>query len=163
TPGSPTAEVCNNIDDDCDGQIDDMGTTMCGVGACLRSVVTCIAGVTQTCTPGTPGSELCNGIDDDCNGAIDDGTTPGVVGNTILAQPTARGGTYKWMLVTRPDVHVYNVYRGTAGPQMPGNYLANAVCLAADQPTNSITDNANPPVGQAFYYVVTSTDACGEG
>ena len=82
TPGPPSAEVCNGIDDDCNGEADDgLGTTTCGVGACQRTVVECVNGVPQTCTPGTPTPEVCNAIDDDCNGEIDDGlgtTTCGV-------------------------------------------------------------------------------------
>jgi Putative metal-binding motif/Thrombospondin type 3 repeat len=164
TPGNPTAEVCNNIDDDCNGQIDDgIAPLTCGTGACLRSAPACVGGAPGTCTPGSPTTELCNGIDDDCNGTIDDNTTPGVVTDTLVAKPAAPIGTYQWTLVTRPDVHVYNVYRGSAGPTLPGNFISTSTCLQADQPTNSFTDNSDPPLNQAFYYVVTATDACGEG
>ncbi|PZR06388.1 MAG: hypothetical protein DI536_30425 [Archangium gephyra] len=71
---TPTAEVCNGIDDNCNGQIDeDLGTVTCGMGECIRSVAACIGGAAQTCTPGMPGTELCNGRDDDCDGMVDDG------------------------------------------------------------------------------------------
>jgi Putative metal-binding motif/Thrombospondin type 3 repeat len=164
TPGTPTAEVCNNVDDDCNGQVDDgMAPLTCGTGACLRSTPACVGGQPGTCTPGTPTAELCNGIDDDCNGAIDNNATPGVVGDTLVANPAAPAGTYKWTLVTRPDVHVYNVYRGVAGPTSPGNYISTATCLLADQPGNTFTDNANPSLNMVYYYVLTATDACGEG
>ncbi|HYV85286.1 MAG TPA: MopE-related protein [Patescibacteria group bacterium] len=163
TPGSPTTEVCNNIDDNCNGQIDDgIAPLTCGTGACLRSAPACVGGVPGTCTPGSPTGELCNGIDDDCDGTIDDGTTPGVVTDTLLAK-VAAPGTYQWTLVTRPDVHVYNVYRGTAGPTLGGNYVSTSTCLQPDQPSNSFTDGTNPPLNQAFYYLITATDACGEG
>jgi hypothetical protein len=68
-PGAP--EVCNGIDDNCNGQIDE-GTLSCGVGACARTVTACVGGVTQTCVPGTPSPEICDGIDNDCNGLVDD-------------------------------------------------------------------------------------------
>ena len=72
-PGIPTAEVCNGIDDDCDGQVDEnLGTTACGIGACRREVAICVDGTPQTCTPGTPTAELCNEIDDDCDGEVDE-------------------------------------------------------------------------------------------
>ena len=37
TGRSPTAEVCDNADNDCDGMVDeDLGQTNCGIGACAR-------------------------------------------------------------------------------------------------------------------------------
>ena len=71
---TPAIEVCNGLDDDCDGIIDDnLGGTICGVGACQRTVQNCVNGVPQICIPGNPTAEVCNGIDDDCDGLIDDG------------------------------------------------------------------------------------------
>jgi len=76
-PGTPATELCNAIDDDCNGIIDDgFGTRMCGVGACLRVVLDCSGGGGVTCTPGLPSPEVCNGADDDCNGMTDDGIAP---------------------------------------------------------------------------------------
>jgi hypothetical protein len=53
------AEICNTIDDDCDGTADEELT------ACA-------------CAPGGPGMsmEVCNAIDDDCDGMVDDGLSP---------------------------------------------------------------------------------------
>ncbi|GAB4201852.1 MAG: hypothetical protein OHK0013_14400 [Sandaracinaceae bacterium] len=74
TPGTPSAETCNGIDDDCDGIVDDeLPDATCGVGACQRTVATCVGGMLQACMPGAPGTEICNGIDDDCDGVADDG------------------------------------------------------------------------------------------
>ena len=50
----------------------DGGTTICGVGACERSVIRCIDGVEQPCIPGQPSAETCNGLDDDCDGLVDE-------------------------------------------------------------------------------------------
>ena len=67
-------EVCDGIDNDCNGAVDDgLGTTTCGVGACTRTVDNCVGGVPQTCTPGVPSPEVCDGLDNDCNGSVDDG------------------------------------------------------------------------------------------
>jgi len=71
-------ELCNGIDDDCDGSTDeDLGTTTCGIGACRVTVQNCLNGVRQSCLPGSPAEEACNGLDDDCDGSTDEdlGTT----------------------------------------------------------------------------------------
>lgn len=68
-----SAEVCNGVDDDCNGAVDDgLETLSCGVGACAQTVATCVNGTPQQCTPGNPSPEVCNGIDDNCNGSTDE-------------------------------------------------------------------------------------------
>jgi hypothetical protein len=64
-------EVCNNVDDDCDGEVDDNAAPTCGVGLCRRYAEYCSA--TAPCFPGTPTPEACNGLDDDCDGKVDQG------------------------------------------------------------------------------------------
>jgi hypothetical protein len=80
TAGTPTAEVCNGINDDCDNATDEgyvSEATACGVGACAATGSTsCVSGgVVDSCTPGSTTAEVCNGIDDDCDGVIDNGLT----------------------------------------------------------------------------------------
>ena len=57
-----TPEVCNGIDDDCDGEVDE--------------------GLTN-CLPCAAQPEVCNGKDDDCNGIVDDNLTLGVCGSDV--------------------------------------------------------------------------------
>jgi cysteine-rich repeat protein len=83
TPGAPGVETCNNIDDDCNGVVDDGLTQACydgpagtqNVGACHGGTQTCAAGAWGACVGEvTPVGEICgNGIDDDCNGAENNG------------------------------------------------------------------------------------------
>lgn len=70
----PSTEVCNNNDDDCNGQTDEeLGELSCGVGECQRTVAACINGAPGVCEPGLPQSETCNNKDDNCDGSVDDG------------------------------------------------------------------------------------------
>ncbi len=73
TPGAPSVEACNGLDDDCDGATDEaLPALVCGVGACQRTVAACSGGAPQTCVPGAAGAEVCNGVDDDCDSFVDE-------------------------------------------------------------------------------------------
>ena len=74
----PALEVCDALDNNCDGQVDEgLGMTICGVGACQNSVNNCTGGVLNSCTPGTPTVETCDNLDNNCNGTIDEGNPSG--------------------------------------------------------------------------------------
>jgi hypothetical protein len=65
-------ELCNLVDDDCNGSADDMGETTCGVGACQVTVVTCDAGKLSACVPLAATLEICDGLDNNCNQLVDE-------------------------------------------------------------------------------------------
>ena len=78
--GSVGSELCNEIDDDCDGQTDEgysIGTP-CGIGVCAGGAVECQGTDASGCSTLAGGSnqqltaELCNGLDDDCDGDTDE-------------------------------------------------------------------------------------------
>jgi len=78
------AELCNGLDDNCNGTIDESPTNVgvactVGSGTCARNGATVCVGGAPVCnvSPGAPGTELCNGLDDDCDGVVDDGFSLG--------------------------------------------------------------------------------------
>ncbi|MCZ7685924.1 MAG: MopE-related protein [Sandaracinaceae bacterium] len=73
----PTTEVCDDVDNDCDGTRDEGLARSCGTdtGACTLGTETCSSGTWGTCTGGIgPSTELCDGsVDQDCDGLVDEG------------------------------------------------------------------------------------------
>lgn len=87
TQGSPSAETCDSLDNDCDGQVDEdfvcsggcdpltlNQTCVSGTGACQNTGATVCESGSVVCgvSAGAAGVEVCNGIDDDCDGAVDE-------------------------------------------------------------------------------------------
>ncbi len=71
---SPSEEVCDNIDNDCDGIIDNVAVKSCEntneMGTCVGNLI-CVNGV-ESCDARIPSVEVCNGIDDNCNNEVDE-------------------------------------------------------------------------------------------
>ncbi len=84
--GAGTAEMCDDLDSDCDGRVDEGVPNCCApgdrrpcgsdVGACRTGEQTCNPDrAWEGCTAVGPEAEQCNGDDDDCDGRVDEGLT----------------------------------------------------------------------------------------
>jgi Putative metal-binding motif len=71
----PGVEMCNGVDDDCNGNVDDgFPAITCGIGACQVTVDGCTDGKPGQCVPLPPSAEeSCEGTDDNCDGQVDEG------------------------------------------------------------------------------------------
>ncbi|NTX10843.1 hypothetical protein HUA76_08610 [Myxococcus sp. CA056] len=78
---SASAEQCDNLDNDCDGEVDDGnpgGLVTCQTGdkgVCGEGVRYCTHGVLDCVQKQGPSAEVCDDRDNDCNGQSDDGLT----------------------------------------------------------------------------------------
>ncbi|MBU1382068.1 SUMF1/EgtB/PvdO family nonheme iron enzyme [Myxococcota bacterium] len=127
---TPSPEVCNNADDDCNGLVDDMGSISCGLGICAKTVPYCISGTLQTCDPFAEAvTETCNGQDDDCDGQID-GISQACYAGTDGCTWNAGTGSYDCDGVCSPGVQVCPV----GGSGIWGN------CEGSITPTNELCD-----------------------
>jgi hypothetical protein len=76
-------EVCNGLDDDCDGVVDQGnpgGGGMCDtgkLGVCQPGTMNCKNGALECDPIAQAAPETCNGVDDNCDGQIDEGNPGG--------------------------------------------------------------------------------------
>ncbi|HEV8200956.1 MAG TPA: hypothetical protein VGS03_13120 [Candidatus Polarisedimenticolia bacterium] len=146
-----------------------------GTGLCVHAPVTCDEGdacTTDTCSPAT-GACLHTPIScDDSNACTADSCAP-LTGcqhaPIVLAEPSpaqfASNVVLQWPAT--PDADHWNTYRGT----IPAGMLASRPAPVYDQVcyesgdalidgATASTDAALPPVGTAFYYLVSGEQGC---
>jgi hypothetical protein len=148
TSGSSDA-TCDNVDDDCDGRIDEGFVTSvrsCGLGVCVSTGgTTCVNGVVlDSCQPGAPTSSTdtdCNGRDDDCDGVVDDDVPP--VASSCGVGVCARTGVAACVNGAPTD---------TCQPGAP--------TAQTDDSCNGLDDDCNGVVDDAF---VSRETTCGFG
>ena len=156
---SPTTDVCDGKDNDCDGKVDNVRnssnplTRGCRKGLC-NGKSTCKSGSWGSCVPNvTPSSESCNGIDDDCDGSVDESLTRSC--STACGKGTERCTTGRWHSCNAPrpstdvcdgkdndcDGKVDNL-RGTSNPLKSGCYQGR--CRGSRTCTSGKWDTCKP-------------------
>ena len=69
----PGPEICDGLDNDCDGWVDEDLKKTCS-NECGNGQQVCLIGEWSPCNAPQPSPEVCDGIDNDCDGQIDEQT-----------------------------------------------------------------------------------------
>lgn len=183
-PGA--AEVCNGVDDNCDGNVDEgvlitfyvdadgdgygdaaMSTEACEAPAGYVADNTDCNDADATVNPGA--TEVCgNGVDENCDGVIDDadvtasfdivGAVPACANEGTFFQSTATGAgiTYQWI---RNGIALAGATDATYTPLNTGYYqleVTNGICTAISDTTYAIIKK----IPDADAFAPLGTDIC---
>ncbi|MBI3070702.1 MAG: VWA domain-containing protein [Deltaproteobacteria bacterium] len=160
---SVSTEICDNKDNDCDGQVDENLTRACS-SACGGGTETCTTGVWSGCSARQPTAEICDGIDNDCDGRIDEGLTRSC--STICGSGTETCGAGRWAGCTArqpsPEVcdGIDNNCNGTTDEGPDGLPMRRPCSTACGSGVESCTGGA---WGGCTARVPSATEICGNG
>ncbi len=151
---TPAGEVCNGLDDDCNGYADDQLTPPTALGPCehrYTDIETFVctghwlcrdteAGKAWFCDAAFPVPETCNYQDDNCNGRMDE-TFP-MLGKVCYAGIGACQGIGMFVCTSDGSAAVCNAVPGTSSPE---------VCDNLDNDCDAVTDEGFEDRGKVCF------------
>ncbi|QED27465.1 hypothetical protein FRD01_09475 [Microvenator marinus] len=137
----PSEEICDGLDNDCDGEVDEISrdcTVQGAFGRCSLGRIECIDAAEVCVSKLDPMPELCNGLDDNCDGVVDNITDSwedfeGVYTLAPVDEPKACNFTNTCMC---PD-GVSDTHSGQTFSEFVDNWSAICGCGEGLEPTSS--------------------------
>ncbi|MBP9208066.1 MAG: VWA domain-containing protein [Kofleriaceae bacterium] len=152
--GDVTTEVCDGIDNDCDGLIDEDLVRSCGT-ACGNGTETCTAGSWGGCDAPVPQPEVCDGLDNNCDGTTDPGCEC-LPGQTRPCGETSTVGACQPGTQTCSPNGAWGQCDGSVGP-------SPEVCDGIDNDCNGDIDNPVADDGEEFSFLCDPGLVCVDG
>jgi hypothetical protein len=149
-----SVEICDGLDNDCDGLTDeDQGEWQCGDLECTVTVPQCIDGVPQpesSCVPEPGGEEICgNGQDDNCDGEDPPCAETYLVGTDTTSRPI----DVVWMIDSsgsmQGEIDTVLAELNDFADALDAAGGSNALHLIADRGADAFEMCVQPPLGGA--------------
>lgn len=178
-PPVSEGSVCDDADNNCNGQVDEGITKSCGdpldtdahpgaaygQGVCREGVQYCSEGVTANPTDwGTcegaqgPSDELCNGLDDDCDNLYENQEAPDLLANADDSLVGAECGLCNGVYECLPDTDKSEGEMGAYGLECVGDDVGVEICNGMDENCNDVVDDGIEPVACGGCEVDVDTD-----
>ncbi|MCB9521647.1 MAG: hypothetical protein H6699_12365 [Myxococcales bacterium] len=128
---TPVGEICNGVDDDCDGATDDRPSDVgfdCdsgALGACALGRTLCLDGTLLCVSREDPVTERCDGVDDDCDGSIDEDELGDPLSRECYGGPAGTAGV--GACVAGAQLCVDGAYAGCEGEVRPTVETCNGI------------------------------------